>query len=115
MKMKMKMGFLAAAAILASTGAMAAPPTSGGDEAGDAAESAPTEQAAAPSETELEDEKKICRTERATGSLTRRTRICLTAAQWREVNSRTYRGVTDLQGSASGGQAVANNAGAGGM
>ncbi len=48
-------------------------------------------------------EKKICRTERATGSLTRRTRICLTEAQWRELNSRTYRGVSEMQGQAAGG------------
>jgi hypothetical protein len=33
------------------------------------------------------DEKKICRTEKATGSLTRRNRICLTAAQWRDVTT----------------------------
>ena len=59
-------------------------------------------------------EKKICRTERATGSLTRRTRTCLTEAQWRELNSRTYKGVSEMQGQASGGQAVANNPGAGG-
>jgi hypothetical protein len=59
-------------------------------------------------------EKKICRTERATGSLTRRTRICMTEAQWRELNSRTHKGVSDMQGQASGGQAVANNPGAGG-
>ena len=59
-------------------------------------------------------EKKICRTERATGSLTRRTRICMTEAQWRELNSRTYKGVSEMQGEASGGQAVANNPGAGG-
>jgi hypothetical protein len=59
-------------------------------------------------------EKKICRTERATGSLTRRTRICMTEAQWRELNSRTYKGVNEMQGQASGGQAVANNPGPGG-
>jgi hypothetical protein len=63
---------------------------------------------------EAPPEKKICRTERATGSLTRRTRICLTEAQWREVNSRTHKGVSEMQGQASGGQAVANNPGAGG-
>ena len=65
-------------------------------------------------EQEQPPEKKICRTERATGSLTRRTRTCLTEAQWRELNSRTYKGVSEMQGQASGGQAVANNPGAGG-
>jgi len=60
--------------------------------------------AAAPNtqEAPLPPERKICRTEKATGSLTRRTRICLTAAQWRELNARTRRGVDEMQGSASG-------------
>jgi hypothetical protein len=47
-------------------------------------------------------EKKICRTEKMTGSLTRRTRICLTEAQWREVNSRTRKGVDEMVSGASG-------------
>jgi hypothetical protein len=49
-------------------------------------------------------EKKICRTERATGSLTRRTRICLTEAQWRELNDRTRRGHQEMSSAASGGK-----------
>jgi hypothetical protein len=48
------------------------------------------------------EEKKICRTEKMTGSLTRRSRICLTQAQWRELNNRTRKGVDELQGSGSG-------------
>ena len=63
---------------------------------------------------EPKPEKKICRTEKATGSLTRRTRICMTEAQWRELNQRTQRGVSQMQGDASGGQAVANHPGPGG-
>jgi hypothetical protein len=55
-------------------------------------------------------EKKICRTEKMTGSLTRSTRICLTEAQWREVNSRTKKGVDEMQGNASGSQAVNRDA-----
>ena len=51
---------------------------------------------------EATKEKKICRTEKITGSLTRRSRICLTEAQWRELNDRTRRGVSEMQGSASG-------------
>jgi len=47
-------------------------------------------------------ERKICRTAKMTGSLTRRTRICLTEGQWRELNDRTRRGVGDMQNSASG-------------
>ena len=47
-------------------------------------------------------ERKICRTEKATGSLTRRNRVCLTQAQWQEVHDRTRRGVDEMVGSASG-------------
>ena len=98
----MKLTVLATGLLLAATGAVAAPP---------AEQSAPAEQAStAPSAAtnatdaaDPADEKKVCRTERATGSLTRRTRVCMTAAQWREVNARTYRGVTEMQGQAAGG------------
>lgn len=76
-----------------------------------AAQETRTEQTAP---AEPQEEKKICRTERATGSLTRRTRVCMTAAQWREINARTYKGVSEMQGSASGSQAIVNNPGAGG-
>ena len=59
---------------------------------------------------EPKPEKKICRTDRATGSLTRRTRICMTEAQWRELNNRTQRGVGEMQGQGSGGQVVNRDA-----
>ena len=59
-------------------------------------------------------EKKVCRSEKMTGALTRRTRIGMTEAQWRELNARTQRGVSEMQGTASGSQEVANNRGAGG-
>jgi hypothetical protein len=108
----MKLTVLASGLLLAATGAVAAPP---------AEDSSPVEQATQSptassqvSEEQPAEEKKICRTERATGSLTRRTRVCMTAAQWREINAKTYKGVSEMQGSASGGQAVANNPGAGG-
>ena len=101
--MTMKSSILAASILLTATGASAEPAAGAG-----ASSEATDSQAAAPAE------KKICRTERATGSLTRRTRVCMTAAQWREINARTYKGVSEMQGSASGSQAVANNPGAGG-
>jgi hypothetical protein len=82
----------------AATGA--APP------APDVAEEAPVTAARspedAPATADAEAERKICRTEKATGSLTRRTRICMTAAQWREIHDRTRRGVDEMVGSASG-------------
>ena len=56
------------------------------------------------------EEKKICRTDKATGSLTRVNRICLTEAQWREYHSRTKKGVDEMQNSASGGQQVNRDA-----
>jgi hypothetical protein len=49
-------------------------------------------------------EKKICRTSRMTGSLTRRTRICMTAAEWRALNDRTRRGLDEFNNGASGGK-----------
>jgi len=101
----MKSSILAAAVLLTATGASAAPPAESGTTAAAASTDAQAETA---------DDKKICRTERATGSLTRRTRVCLTAAQWREINAKTMRGVSEMQGQGSGGQVVQNNAGAGG-
>ena len=76
-----KTNLIAAAALLAASAALAAPP-------------------AAPDGTK--QEKKICKTERMTGSLTRRSRICLTEAQWREVNNRTRKGVDEMVSTASG-------------
>jgi hypothetical protein len=60
-------------------------------------------------EQEAPREKRICRTEKMTGSLTRRTRLCLTEAQWRELNSRTNRGVQEMQQGAAGGTNPAQN------
>ena len=62
-----------------------------------------------PTQEPQKEEKKICRTDRMTGSLTRRTRLCLTAAQWRELSIRTNKGVGEMQGQGSGGQVVQNN------
>ena len=111
----MKIGIFAAAAATFATGAMAAPPAEQSAPAEQAASTAPSAATnAADDGTEPQEEKKICRTERATGSLTRRTRVCMTAAQWREINARTYKGVSEMQGSASGSQAIVNNPGPGG-
>jgi len=111
----MKLTVLAAALLLGATGAMAAPPAEQSAPAEQAASTAPSAATGAANDgAEPQEEKKVCRTERATGSLTRRTRVCMTAAQWREINARTYKGVSEMQGSASGSQAVVNNPGAGG-
>ena len=60
--------------------------------------------APANSDAQARQEKKICRSEKATGSLTRRTRICMTAAEWRELNQRTRRGVDEMNSAAGGGK-----------
>ena len=54
------------------------------------------------SDAEPAKAKKICRTYKVTGSLTRRNRICRTEAEWREADLATSKGVSDMQGSASG-------------
>ena len=56
-----------------------------------------------------EKEKKVCRTEKMTGSLTRRSRICMTETQWRELNNRTRKGLDEMGQSGAGGT---NSAGA---
>ena len=89
----MKISIVAAAALIAVTGVAAS--------AQDAQE-------------ESSEERKICRTSKMTGSRTRRSRICLTEAQWRELASRTRKGLEEMGQSASGGQAVANNQNAAG-
>ena len=89
----MKISIVAAAVLMAATGVAAS--------AQDAQE-------------ESSEERKICRTSKMTGSLTRRSRICLTEAQWRELASRTRKGLEEMGQSASGGQAVANNQNAAG-
>jgi hypothetical protein len=94
----MKRVVLATVILFAATGAAAAPPA--GDAAAETASASPSAETGVAPPAE---ERKICRTEKATGSLTRRNRICLTAAQWREVHDRTRRGVGEMQGSASGG------------
>jgi len=101
----MKVGILATAAMLAATGAIAASP--GDDPVERSATTAAAEQASNASteaEPEGQEEQKICRTEKVTGSLSRRSRICMTAAQWREVHDRTRRGVDEMNSSASGGK-----------
>jgi len=86
-----------AAALLLSTSALGA---------------APPEQAAEQTaEQEPKKERKICRTEKSTGSLTRRTRVCLTREQWQELHGNTRAGLDDLVRNASGGCMAPKNGG----
>jgi hypothetical protein len=97
----MRSTVLATAILFAATGVTAAQPAEPAASAGQAASAAPASPTEV-AEVAPPEERKICRTEKATGSLTRRTRICMTAAQWREIYDRTRRGVGEMQGSASG-------------
>ena len=96
----MKTRILGAAMLVVAASALAAPPQE------------TAEQSAQPA---AKPERKICRTEKATGSLTRRTRICLTEAQWRQVYDRTRTGHDDFVRDASGGCRAPNDPRAGTM
>ncbi len=67
----------------------------------------PPEQRApeAPPTSEEEDDRQrmVCRTQPVTGSLTRRNRICQTAAEWQSLERRTGQQVGNLQRGGSGG------------
>ncbi|MBO9519256.1 MAG: hypothetical protein J7493_14425 [Porphyrobacter sp.] len=66
----------------------------------------PQQQAASDAASQ---EKKICKTEKMTGSLTRSRRICLTRAEWQELQNRTKRGVDRMTGDSSGGCQAPSN------
>lgn len=51
----------------------------------------------------------VCRTERVTGSLTRRTRTCLTRDEWDLVESRTKEALDRMGRNASGSQCIPDN------
>ena len=85
------MSFAAAGFLLAATGAAAAEPEDG-----------KTEAAAA------EKEKKICRSEKMTGSLTRVRRTCLTASQWAELAENTNRTLDRVGRSANQAEGMTN-------
>lgn len=63
---------------------------------------APTAAASAAPEAESPT---VCRTQRVTGSLTRRQRTCMTEAQWAELERRTAENMNDISRNASGGRA----------
>jgi hypothetical protein len=65
--------------------------------------------AAGPAPAAADSEKKICKTERVTGSRTRTQRICLTEAQWRELAANTKRGVDELAAARTGGGQTQGN------
>jgi hypothetical protein len=57
-------------------------------------------------------EKLICRTELATGSRVRKTRLCLTEAQWAELHTKTKKGIDEHNrnyGGETGSGSGANN------
>lgn len=70
-----------------------------------AAMSATAVTAAAPSTEQPRQEKKICKTERVTGSRTRVQRICMTEEEWRLLAASTRKGMDEM------GQRAANGSG----
>ncbi len=52
--------------------------------------------AAPEEEAKEEKEKKICRSELATGSRVRKVRTCMTEAEWREHSASTQQGIDKL-------------------
>jgi hypothetical protein len=51
-----------------------------------------------------EGDEVICRSERVTGSLSRRRRTCMTRNQWAELERNTARGLNEMGRGASGGR-----------
>lgn len=101
----MKFHLIAAAAMLSGSTALLA------QEAEDSEERQTEATVAAAAQTEIEPEAEeedpgqevICRTERITGSLTRRRRTCMTRDEWNGVESRTRDGLNRMGQRASGG------------
>ena len=67
--------------------------------------------AAQPAAQEPQPEKKICKTERVTGSRTRTQRICMTEAEWRQLAASTKRGVEEMTPRVANGQGQAGGGG----
>ena len=84
----------------------------------DAANAQANAQPGAPAErhapTNATEEKKVCRTERMTGSRIRATRICLTRQQWRRLGEVTEKAVDGLLDDANQKLAVQRFGGGGG-
>ena len=59
------------------------------------------------------EEKKICKSERATGSLTRVNRICMTKAEWDQLAENTRKNIGDISRSAGVNAGSGGGAGAG--
>ena len=67
-----------------------------------------------PPEESGQAEKKICRSEKMTGSLTRVRRICLTAAEWDDLRRNTKHSFEDqVRGAAGGKETVLDSQGGG--
>lgn len=103
----MKFRIVAAATLLAgSTVALAQQAEEREDQQAEATQAA-SAQTEGEGEAEEEDpgEEVICRTERVTGSLTRRTRTCLTRNEWNGVEARTRDELNRMGRNAAGGAA----------
>lgn len=78
-------------AAFAACALLAAPALSAADPQEEKAEAAAGQEETAPeadAKTEAEEDKRICRRIRTDMSSRRKTRVCLTADEWREMNQR---------------------------
>lgn len=103
----MKFHLIAATALLVgSTAVLAQEGEDGEERAPDpTATAAQAEEEAAAEEEPDPGEEVVCRTERVTGSLTRRTRTCMTRNEWNGIHDRTRDELNLMGRNAAGGAA----------
>lgn len=99
----MKLHMIAAATLALGTTAALAQDNAEAARQAQAAQAAQQEDEAAEEENDRGEEV-VCRTERVTGSLTRRTRTCLTRNEWAAVEARTRDEMNRMGRNASGGK-----------
>jgi hypothetical protein len=104
-----RLGIAAALCLLAGTTVALAQPAQEqpAQQPTDSASAAPAPVAAAEPEMSAEElarsQERVCRTQQVTGSLTRRSRICMTRAEWADNGRRTAQEVNRISGGAAGG------------
>jgi len=104
-----RLGILAAMCLLAGTTAVMAQDGEQQPSQQQPADATAVTAAGAQTEPQLTEEEQreadevVCRTERATGSLTRRNRVCMTRAEWSNHSRGTARELNRITSGAAGG------------
>ncbi|WAT18274.1 hypothetical protein OZN62_01480 [Aurantiacibacter sp. MUD11] len=93
----MKFHILAAATIIVGSSVAWAQDTGDEDQRQEATTVAQNQEEEA--EEDDPSQEVVCRTERVTGSLTRRRRICMTRSEWDDVEAATRQGLSQMRGS----------------